>query len=52
MMCGPQELGIADKCAPLVSKDGIWLLSGNYEDKLGENIDEVLGLKDGVVDLR
>ena len=50
MMCGPQELGIADKCAPLVSKDGIWLLSGNYEDKLGENIDEVLGLKDGVVD--
>lgn len=50
MMCGPQELGIADKCAPLVSKDGIWLLSGNYEDKLGENIDEVLGLRDGVVD--
>lgn len=50
MMCGPQELGIADKCAPLVSKDGIWLLPGNYEDKLGENIDEVLGLKDGVVD--
>lgn len=50
MMCGPQELGIADKCAPLVSKDGIWLLSGNYEDKLGENINEVLGLKDGVVD--
>lgn len=50
MMCGSQELGIADKCAPLVSKDGIWLLSGNYEDKLGENIDEVLGLKDGVVD--
>ena len=50
MMCGPQELGIADKCAPLVSKDGIWLLSGNYEDKLGENIDEVLGLKDGVID--
>lgn len=50
MMCGPQELGIADKFAPLVSKDGIWLLSGNYEDKLGENIDEVLGLKDGVVD--
>lgn len=50
MMCGPQELGIADKCAPLVSKDGIWLLSGNYEDKLGENIDEVLELKDGVVD--
>lgn len=50
MMCGPQELGIADKCAPLVSKDGIWLLSGDYEDKLGENIDEVLGLKDGVVD--
>lgn len=50
MMCGPQELGIADKCAPFISKDGIWLLSGNYEDKLGENIDEVLGLKDGVVD--
>ena len=50
MMCGPQELGIADKCAPLVSKDGIWLLSGNYEDKLGENIDEFLGLKDAVVD--
>lgn len=50
MMCGPQELGIADKCAPFVSKDGIWLLSGDYENHLGENIDEVLGLKDGVVD--
>ena len=50
MMCGPQELGIADKCAPLISKDGIWLLAGDYEDKLGENIDEVLCLKDGVVD--
>lgn len=50
MMCGPQELGIADKCAPLISKDGIWLLAGDYEDKLGENIDDVLGLKDGVID--
>lgn len=50
MMCGPQELGIADKCAPFISKDGIWLLAGDYEDKLGENIDDVLGLKDGVID--
>lgn len=50
MMCGPQELGIGDKAAPLDSKDGIWLLPGDWEEHLGENIDEALGLPDTVID--
>ncbi|MDD6154746.1 MAG: phenylalanine--tRNA ligase subunit beta [Eubacteriales bacterium] len=50
MLCGPQELGVEDKVAPMISKDGIWLLPGNLDDKLGQPLDEVLGLKDTVVD--
>ena len=50
MLCGPQELGIGDKVAPMNSKDGIWLLPGNWEEHLGENIDEVLGLHDFAID--
>lgn len=50
MLCGPQELGISDKTAPMISKDGIWILPGNWDDHLGEPIDEALGLKDTVVD--
>lgn len=50
MMCGPQELGIEDKTAPYVSKDGIWMLPGNWDDHLGEDIVEALEMKDYVVD--
>ena len=50
MMCGPQELGLSDKVAPMISKDGIWLLPGDWTECLGQNIDEALGMKDAVVD--
>lgn len=50
MMCGPQELGIEDKTAPYVSKDGIWMLPGNWDDHLGEDIVEALEMKDYAID--
>ena len=40
MLCSPQELGYEDKVAPMVSKDGIWLLPGNWDDHLGEDFAE------------
>ena len=50
MLCGPQELGYDDKVAPMVSKDGIWILPGNWDDHLGEDFDKALGLEDHVID--
>ena len=50
MLCGPQELGFDEKVAPFVSKDGIWLIPGNWDDHLGEDFDKVLELEDNVVD--
>ncbi len=50
MMCGPQELGLPDKVAPMNSKDGIWLLPGDWFDHLGEDIDKALELQDVVID--
>ena len=50
MMCGPQELGIQDKVAPMISKDGIWLLPVEFEGNLGEDIDKALDLEDVVID--
>ena len=50
MLCGPQELGIPDKVAPIISKDGIWLLPGDWSDSLGEEIDKVLEMEDVVID--
>lgn len=50
MMCGPQELGIADKVAPMISKDGIWLLPNEFEGSLGEEVDKALDLSDYVID--
>ncbi len=49
MLCGPQELGWADKVAPYISKDGIWLLPEG-EDRLGESIVSVFDLDQEVVD--
>ncbi len=50
MLCGAQELGIHDKVAPLISKDGIWILPGELTSHLGEDAIEALYLKDSVVD--
>lgn len=50
MLCGPQELGIEDKIAPYISKDGIWMLPGNWDAHLGEDFVEALGLHDYAVD--
>jgi phenylalanyl-tRNA synthetase beta chain len=50
MMCGPQELGIPEKIAPLNSKDGIWLLPGNWDEHLGDDFIEATGLKDTIID--
>lgn len=48
MLCGPQELGIEDKSAPYISKDGIWLLNDEFE--VGEELATALGLADTVID--
>ena len=50
MLCGPQELGYDDKIAPMISKDGIWLFPGNWDEHLGEEITEALGLHDYRID--
>ena len=50
MMCGPQELGLSDKVAPINSKDGIWLLEGDWSDHLGEDVDKALDLHDYAID--
>ena len=48
MMCGPQELGLDDKVAPYISKDGIWILTDEFTP--GDDLVEALGLKDTVID--
>lgn len=48
MLCGPQELGLDDKVAPYMSKDGIWILNDEFE--IGAELSDALGLKDTVVD--
>lgn len=50
MLCGPQELGLDDKVCPYISKDGIWILPGNWDDHLGEDFDKALELHDYIVD--
>lgn len=48
MLCGAGELGIDDKCIPMICKDGIWILEGEYQ--LGQSIVEALDLEDAIVD--
>ncbi len=48
MLCSFTELGFPDKAAPLVSKDGIWILEGEWNP--GDDLVEALQLKDAVVD--
>lgn len=50
MLCGPQELGYDDKIAPYISKDGIWMLPGNWDEDLGKDFAVALGLSDYVID--
>ena len=50
MLCAAQELGFDDKVTPYDSKDGIWLLPGNWDDSLGKDLVETLGLRDSIVD--
>ncbi len=48
MLCSAGELGFEDKVVPVVHKDGIWILEGEYEP--GSDFAEALGLKQAVVD--
>lgn len=50
MLCSAQELGYDDKVVPMNSKDGIWILEGDWSDKVGEDFAEALGLKDYKID--
>lgn len=50
MLCGIQELGFSDKVAPMFSKDGIWIIPGDWEEYLGKDIVEALQLRDEVID--
>ena len=50
MICSAEELGLSDKVVPMASKDGIWLLPGNWDDKLGMEFAEAVELEDVVID--
>ena len=50
MICSAEELGLSDKIVPMASKDGIWLLPGNWDDKLGMEFSEAVELSDVVID--
>lgn len=50
MLCSASELGFDEKVAPMASKDGIWILEGDYSDKLGENLVDTLEIKDYTID--
>lgn len=50
MICSCSELGFDDKIVPVHHKDGIWILPGDVELTLGEDVAEALGLKSEVVD--
>jgi len=48
MLCSAEELGFPDNVVPKESKDGIFILNGDFE--LGVDILEVLDLKDSVIE--
>lgn len=48
MLCSFTELGFPDKAAPMVSKDGIWILEGEWTP--GADLVDALQLKEAVVD--
>lgn len=50
MLCSATELGFDDKVAPMASKDGIWILGDEFEDKLGSKLVDALDIKDYTID--
>ncbi len=48
MLCSAEELGFAESVVPKESKNGIFILNGNYT--LGEDIHSALGLDDYVIE--
>lgn len=50
MLCSAGELGFDEKVAPLISKDGIWILEGDWSHKLGAELTEALELEDYTID--
>ncbi|MDR1068518.1 MAG: phenylalanine--tRNA ligase subunit beta [Clostridiales Family XIII bacterium] len=48
MICSAGELGFDDKVSPLLHKDGIWILPGEFP--VGADIVEALDLRETVVD--
>ena len=50
MLCSAQELGFDDKVTPMISKDGIWMLPGSWDEHLGEDFVKALELNDYSID--
>lgn len=50
MICSAEELGLSDKVVPMASKDGVWVLPGDWDSHLGEEFTEALELNDVVID--
>ena len=50
MLCSAEELGLSDKVVPMASKDGIWVLPGDWTDHLGEEFAAAVELEDVVID--
>lgn len=50
MLCSASELGFSDKVAPLKSKDGIWILDGDWSESIGEEIQKAMEFKDYSID--
>ncbi|MDY2959548.1 MAG: phenylalanine--tRNA ligase subunit beta [Hornefia sp.] len=50
MLCATTELGFDEKVSPMFSKDGIWILPGNWDDSLGKDIVKALELRDYAID--
>ncbi|MGI6727684.1 MAG: phenylalanine--tRNA ligase subunit beta [Anaerovoracaceae bacterium] len=48
MLCSAKELGYEDKVVPVVHKDGIWILDGEYP--LGQELVKALNLTGDVID--
>lgn len=50
MMCSAKELGISEDVIEPYKKDGIYILDNLDEVKLGQDIKEVMGLNDAIID--
>lgn len=50
MLCSMGELGIDPATYPDAIEDGIFILDNKYEKNIGENIVDVLGLRESIID--